>query len=132
MTKQKRLCLEQRSGKPAYALVVGTIAVYPAGRVRYPRTKDSEGLRPSNETQVRAFARTWGTPTELRQPLRLLPLIASSTAQDDKFVATLMLALPLPFRRGHPDVPLENASKMASVRESGFEGDLRYASCIEA
>src|ERR1700722_19272066 len=54
-----------------------------------------EGLRPAYQPRY-ANSRTWGTPTELRQPQQQLPFIASLTcprksfARDDKFVATLI------------------------------------------
>jgi hypothetical protein len=64
------------------------------GAVR--RTKNSEGLRPSKETQVRTFARTAAPLRSCDNRCHSFHSFASSTrssrsfARDDKFVATLI------------------------------------------
>jgi hypothetical protein len=62
-----------------------------------------------------------------------VPLLVHWFASETFYISAELLvsALPLPFRRTHPDVPPENPRKMASVRKSGFDRNLRYASRIE-
>jgi hypothetical protein len=75
-------------------------------------------------TQVRAPARTWGTPTELQQPQRQLPFVASltcrskSSARDDKFVATLI---------SNHSVDLSSRPKRSEVERSAVSGTLMSA-----
>jgi len=65
--------------------------------------------------------------------LRRNACVAAAVRQETIYYRAELLvsALPLPFRGTDTEVSPENPRKMASVGKSGFDRNLRYASCIE-